>query len=38
MYLRHELGKHGEEIACDFLVRNYYEIIERNFKCKLRRN
>ena len=35
MYKRHEIGKLGEDIACDFLIKNYYEIIERNFKCKM---
>lgn len=35
MYQRHELGKTGENLACIYLQKNYYEIIERNFKCKI---
>ena len=35
MSKRHELGKKGEIVACEFLLKNYYEIIERNFKSKL---
>ena len=34
MYLYHELGRKGEDIAYKYLVNNNYEIIERNFKCK----
>ena len=26
------IGKYGEDIACDFLTKNGYEIIERNFR------
>lgn len=34
MYQRHILGKIGEEIACQYLEENDYEIIERNFYCR----
>ena len=34
MYLYHELGKIGEDIASKYLSKNNYEIIERNFRCK----
>lgn len=28
-----KLGNKGEDIACDFLLKNGYKIIERNFNC-----
>jgi len=28
-------GKHAENIACKFLKRNRYRILERNFRCKI---
>lgn len=31
----HALGKSGEEIACEFLLKNKYQIIEKNFRSKL---
>lgn len=34
MYKRHVIGKIGEDIACQYLVENNYEIIERNFNCR----
>lgn len=34
MYLRKKLGNLGEEIACKYLNKNNYLIIERNFTCK----
>ena len=34
MYLYHELGRIGEDIAAKYLVNSNYEIIERNFRCK----
>ena len=34
MYKRHETGKWGEYIACKYIERLDYRIIERNFKCK----
>lgn len=30
---RRETGTLGEDIACDFLGKNGYRIIERNFRC-----
>lgn len=38
MYKSHEIGKTGEDLACNFLLKQNFEIIERNFKSKLRRN
>ena len=34
MYLRHEIGKIGEELACQYLEDNGYKIVERNFEAK----
>ena len=34
MYERHAVGKKGEEIANDFLIKEGYTIVERNFECK----
>lgn len=34
MYKRHELGKYGEEISKQYLLKLGYEIIETNFSCK----
>ncbi len=34
MYLKHVLGKHGEDLACKYLDNNNYKIIQRNFRCK----
>lgn len=34
MYKRHKIGKEGEEIAVNYLQRNGYKIIKRNFYCK----
>lgn len=34
MYLRHELGKFGEDEATKYLKNKGYNIIERNFECK----
>lgn len=34
MYQRHELGKIGEDLACIYLQKNNYKIVERNFRCK----
>ena len=30
-----ELGKRGEELACRFLRKNGYKILERNYVCKM---
>lgn len=34
MYISHELGKFGEEVATKYLQQNGYKIIERNFSCR----
>ena len=34
MYIRHEIGKLGEEIVTQYLNQKGYKIIERNFTCK----
>ena len=34
MYERHETGKIGEDKACEYLAKNNYIIVERNFMCK----
>lgn len=35
MYKRHETGRDGEELAYKFLIKNNYEIIMKNFRCKI---
>ncbi len=34
MYKPHILGKNGEDIATEYLIKNNYKVIERNFYCK----
>ena len=34
MYISHELGKAGENVATKYLEINDYKIIERNFYCR----
>lgn len=34
MYFRKEVGKWGENLACQYLEKNNYTIIERNFCCR----
>ena len=34
MYLKHEIGKFGEDIAINYLEKLGYKIIERNFMAK----
>ena len=34
MYFRREIGKTGENIACKYLEKNNYKIIEKNFLCR----
>lgn len=38
MYKRHETGKFGEDAACEFLEKQNFKIIHRNYRCKMRRN
>jgi putative endonuclease len=33
MMKRRETGFRGEQLACDFLNKNGYQLIERNFRC-----
>lgn len=33
MYRKQVIGKSGEELACRYLEKNDYNIIERNFSC-----
>ena len=35
MYKRHLLGKTGEDIAIQYLIKNNYKIVDRNFYCKM---
>ncbi|MCI8444425.1 MAG: YraN family protein [Clostridia bacterium] len=34
MCLKQERGKNGENLACQYLQRNQYTIIDRNFRCR----
>ena len=34
MYLKKQIGDYGEDLACEYLLKNNYKIIERNFRCK----
>ena len=34
MYKRHMIGKEGEEVASQYLLKKQYKIIGRNFKCR----
>ena len=34
MYKRHEVGRIGEELAVEYLLKSKYEIIQRNFMCR----
>ena len=34
MYFRREIGVWGEKLACEYLKKNHYDIIERNFSCR----
>ncbi len=34
MYQKHVIGKLGEDIATEFLQKQNYKIVERNFECK----
>ena len=34
MYQNQNVGKKGEEIAYKYLIKNNYEVLERNFRCK----
>ena len=35
MYRRHETGRVGEEVACDYVKKLGYEIIEKNYRNKM---
>lgn len=34
MHFRQEIGKWGENLACQYLEENNYKVIERNFLCR----
>ena len=34
MYIRHEIGKIGEDLAVKFLENSNFKILERNFECR----
>lgn len=34
MYFRQEIGKWGENLACKYLEKDNYKILERNFLCR----
>lgn len=34
MYIRHEIGKIGEDLAAKYLENMGYKVIERNFECR----
>ena len=34
MYFRQEIGKWGENLACQYLEKSNYKIMERNFLCR----
>lgn len=34
MYINQEIGNLGEDFACEYLQKNNYKIVERNFRCK----
>lgn len=35
MYNKQEIGKKGETIAAEYLEKNHYKIIQRNYRCKI---
>ena len=35
MYIKKVLGQYGENMACNYLKNNNYQIVERNYRCKL---
>lgn len=34
MHLNKKIGKFGEEKACEYLIKNNYKILDRNFSCR----
>ena len=34
MYFKKETGNNGENLACDYLIKKGYTVIEQNFSCK----
>ena len=35
MINKKSLGNYGEDLACEFLIKKGYKILERNFNCRL---
>ena len=34
MYQKQTIGRFGEKVACEYLEKNDYKILDRNFKCR----
>lgn len=34
MYIKHEIGKVGENLSCKYLEANNYKILEKNYRCR----
>lgn len=34
MYSKREIGNKGENLACRYLIKSKYKIVERNFRCR----
>lgn len=34
MYFKQKTGKYGEFLACSYLIKNKYKILDKNFSCK----
>lgn len=34
MYEKQLIGKFGEDVACKYLIKNNYKILDRNFSCR----
>lgn len=35
MYIKHEIGKVGENLSCKYLEANNYKILEKNYRCRI---